>query len=91
MIYDKDQILSELDSAGARLASLAADLKECRTVLQAKLGKPPPFLSLEDNDCHFAHAFTYIEKAKMAIRALHPICHQADFLKKKAKKKGCRK
>jgi hypothetical protein len=39
---------------------------------------------------HFANAFTHIEKAKMAVRALHPVCHQADFLKNKTEKKGNR-
>jgi hypothetical protein len=27
----------------------------------------------------------------MAIRALHPVCHQADFLRKKIEKKGHRR
>ena len=91
MIYAKDRILSELDGVGAQLASLAADLKACRSVLQARLKKPPPFMPLEEYDCHFANAFTHIEKAKMAIRALAPVCHQADFLTKKIEKKGNRK
>ena len=72
MIHTKDQVLNELDSAGARLASLAADLKACRTVLQAKLGEPPPFLSIDEYDGHFANAFTHIEKAKMAIQGALP-------------------
>lgn len=83
MIYARDRIISDLDSASAQLASLAADLKACRPVLQARLKKPPPFMPLEEYDSHFANAFTHIEKAKMAIRALAPVCHQADFLKKK--------
>jgi hypothetical protein len=91
MIYSKDRILSELDSASAQLASLMADLKACRAMLQARLKKPPPFMPLEDYDSHFAHAFTHIEKAKMAIRALQPICHQAEFLKKKTEQKGRRR
>ena len=66
MIYAKDRILAELDSAGAQLASLAADLKAGRAVLQARLKRPPPFMPLEEYDCHFANAFTHIEKAKMA-------------------------
>ena len=86
MIYAKDRILSDLDSVGAQLASLAADLKACRAVLQMRLKRPPPFMPLEEYDTHFANAFTHIEKAKMAIRALHPVCHQADFLKKKTEK-----
>lgn len=88
MIYAKDRIIDELDSVAALLASLATDLKACRALLQAKLKKPPPFMPLEDYDCHFANAFTYIEKAKMAVRAMQPVCHQADFLKKKTEKKG---
>ena len=88
MIYAKDRILGELDSTSAQLASLAADLKACRAVLQLQLKKPPPFMLLEEYDCHFANAFTHIEKAKMAVRALSPVCHQADFLKKRTEKKG---
>jgi hypothetical protein len=91
MIYAKNRILSELDAVGARLASLAADLKACRTVLQERLKRPPPFMPLEEYDCHFANAFTHVEKAKAAIRALHPVCHQADFLKQKTEKKGRRR
>jgi hypothetical protein len=91
MIYAKDQILSELDSASARLATLSAELESCRLVLQVRLKKPPPFMSLQEYDGHFVSAFTHIEKAKMAIRALHPICHQADFLKKRAEKRGHRR
>jgi len=91
MIYAKDRILAELDSAGAQLASLAADLKASRAVLQARLKRPPPFMPLEEYDCHFANAFTHIEKAKMAVRAMHPVCHQADFLKRKTEKKGHRR
>ena len=90
MIYVKDRILSELESASAQLASLVADLKACRAVLQVQLKKPPPFMPLEEYDCHLTNAFTHIEKAKMALRALHPVCHQADFLKKKTEKKGRR-
>ena len=82
MIYAKDRILAELDSAGAQLASLAADLKASRVVLQARLKRPTPFMPLEEYDCHFASAFTHIEKAKMAVRAMYPVCHQADFHKK---------
>ena len=88
MIYAKERVLSGLDSVGAQLASLAADLKACRAVLQVRLKKPPPFMPLEEYDCHFANAFTHIEKAKMAIRALHPVCHQADFLKRRTEQKG---
>ena len=91
MIYAKDRILSELDGVGALLASLATDLKACRAVLQVRLKKPPPFMPLDEYDSHFANAFTHIEKAKMAIRALTPVCHQADFLKKKTEKKGRRR
>jgi hypothetical protein len=91
VIYVKDRILTELDAASAQLASLMADLKACRVVLQARLKKPPPFMPLGDYDSHFANAFTHIEKAKMAIRALHPICHQAEFLKKKTEQKGRRR
>ena len=91
MIYAKDQILSELDSASARLATLSADLESCRLVLQVRLKKPPPFMSLREYDDRFASAFTHIEKAKMAVRALTPVCHQADFLKKKTEKKGRRR
>jgi hypothetical protein len=91
MIYAKDRILSELDCVGARLASLTTDLKACRAVLRAQLRRPPPFVPLEEYDCHFANAFTHIEKAKMAIRALAPVCHQTDFLRKKTEKKGRRK
>jgi hypothetical protein len=91
MIYAKDRILSELDSTGAQLASLSADLESCCLVLQARLKRPPPFMPLREYDSHFANAFTHIEKAKMAIRALHPVCHQADFLRKKMEKKGRRK
>ncbi len=61
MIYAKDRILAELDSAGAQLASLAADLKASRAVLQARRKRPPPFMPLEEYDCHFANAFTHIE------------------------------
>ena len=88
MIYAKDRILGELDTASAQLASLAADLKSSRLTLQVRLKKPSPFMSLAEYDSHFAHAFTHIEKAKMAIRALCPICHQVDFLRKKTAKKG---
>jgi hypothetical protein len=91
VIYTKDRILNELDSTSAQLASLATDLKKCRAVLQARLRKPPPFLPLAEYDSHFTNAFTHIEKAKMAIRALHPVCHQADFLKKRTEKKGRRR
>ena len=91
MLYTKDRILSDLDGVGALLASLATDLKACRAVLQVRLKKPPPFMPLQEYDSHFANAFTHIEKAKMAIRALAPVCHQADFLKKKAEKKGRRR
>ena len=91
MIYAKDRVLNDLDSVGAQLASLAADLKACRAVLQVRLKRPPPFMPLEEYDCHFANAFTHIEKAKMAIRALHPVCHQADFLRKKTEKRGRRR
>ena len=91
MIYAKDRILSELDGVGALLATLATDLKACRAVLQVRLKKPPPFMLLDEYDSHFAHAFSHIELAKMAIRALAPICHQADFLRKKLEKKGRRK
>jgi len=91
MIYAKDRILGELDSTSAQLASLAADLKACRAMLQVRLKKPPPFMPLEEYDSHFANAFTHIEKAKMAIRAMHPVCHQADFLKTKTEKKGRRR
>ena len=91
MIYAKDRILSELDGVGAQLASLAADLKACRSVLQVRLKKSPPFMPLEEYDSHFANAFTHIEKAKMAVRALHPVCHQADFLKNRTEKKGNRR
>jgi hypothetical protein len=91
MIYAKDRILSDLESVGAQLASLAADLKACRAELQARLQKPPAFMLLEQYDCHFANAFTHIEKAKMAIRAMHPVCHQADFLEKRTEKKGYRR
>ncbi len=87
MIYTKERVLSELDSVGAQLASLAADLKACRAVLQSRL-KKPPFMPLEEYDSHFVNAFTHIEKAKMAIRALHPVCHQADFFKRKTQKRG---
>jgi hypothetical protein len=34
-------------------------------------------MPLEEYDSHFANAFTHIEKAKMAVRAMHPVCHQA--------------
>lgn len=88
MIYDKDRILSELSAGGARLASLAAELESSRLVLQAKLGKPPPFMALDDHHSHFVSAFTHIEQAKMAVRSLQPICQQADFLRKRAEKKG---
>ena len=88
MIYAKDQLLSELDTASARLASLAADLESSRLTLQVRMKRPPPFMPLAEYDSHFAHAFTHIEKAKMAIRALAPICHQVDFLRKKTAKKG---
>ena len=91
MIYAKDRILGELDSTSAQLASLAADLESCRLVLQVRLKRLPPFMPLQEYDGHFASAFTHIEKAKMAIRALHPVCHQADFLKKKTEKKGPRR
>ena len=91
MIYAKDRILGDLDSVGVQLAALATDLKACRTVLQVRLKKPPPFMPLDEYDCHFANVFTHIEKAKMAVRALHPVCHQADFLKKRTEKKGRRK
>ena len=91
MIYVKDRIISDLDSAGAQLASLASDLESCCLVLQARLRKPPPFMPLREYDSHFTSAFTHIEKAKMAIRALHPVCHQADFLRKKIEKKGHRR
>ena len=90
MIYAKDRIISELDGAGAQLATLATDLKACRAVLQVRLKKPPPFMPLDEYDSHFVNSFTHIEKAKMAIRALHPLCHQADFLSKKTEKKGHR-
>jgi hypothetical protein len=86
MTYAKDEILKELDSASARLASLIADLKAGRTSLQACL-KRPPSIAIEEYDCHFANAFVHIEKAKMAVRAMHPLCHQADYLKRKAEKK----
>ena len=88
MIYAKDRILSDLDGVGAQLATLATDLKACRAVLQVWLKKPPPFMPLAEYDSHFAHAYTHIEKVKMAVRALHPVCHQADFLKKRTEKKG---
>ena len=88
MIYAKDRILNELDSAGSQLASLATDLKVCRDMIQARLKMPLPFMPLQEYDCHFANAFTHIEKAKMAVRALCPVCHQADFLKKRTEKKG---
>ena len=91
MVYANDRILSELDSTSAQLASLAADLESCRLMLQVRMKRPPPFMPLREYDCHFANAFTHIEKAKMAIRALHPICHQADFLRKKKEKKGHRR
>lgn len=91
MIYAKDRILSELDSTSAQLASLLAALKSCRLALQAQLKRPPPFMPLWEYDSHFADAFTHIEKAKMAIRALAPVCHQADFLRKKMEKKGRRR
>ena len=91
MIYAKDRILNELDGISAQLATLAADLESCHLVLQARLKKPPPFMPLREYDGRFVIAFTHIEKAKMAIRALHPICHQADFLRKKAEKKGHRR
>lgn len=91
MIYAKDRILRELDGVGAQLASLATDLKACRAVLQGRLKKPPPFMPLDEYDCHFAHAFTHVEKAKMAVRVLAPIGHQVDFLKKKTEKKGRRR
>jgi hypothetical protein len=90
MIYVKDRILNELDSSAAQLATLATDLKVCRNVLELRL-KTPSLMPLEEYDCHFANAFTYIEKAKMAIRALAPVCHQADFLRKKTEKKGRRR
>lgn len=86
MIYAKDRVLAELDSAGAQLASLAADLQACRAVFRVQLKGRPIYMPLEDYDGHFAAAFTHIEKAKMAIRALHPVCHQADFLKKKTER-----
>ena len=88
MIYAKDRILNELDGISAQLATLAADLESCRLVLQTRLKKPPPFMPLREYDGRFVSAFTHIEKAKMAIRALHPVCHQADFLRKKMEKKG---
>jgi hypothetical protein len=91
VIYAKNRILDELSSTTGQLASLAADLESCRAVLQAKLGKPPPFMSLSAHYGHFADAFTHLERAKAAIRALHPICHQADFLRKRAEKKGRRR
>jgi len=91
MIYAKDRILSDLDGVGAQLATLATDLKACRAVLQVRLKKPPPFMPLDEYDSHFVNSFTHIEKAKMAIRALAPVCHQADFLKKKTEKKGRRR
>ena len=91
MIYAKDRIISELDGVGAQLATLATDLKACRAVLQVRLKRPPPFMPLAEYDSHFAHAYTHIERAKMAIGALAPVCHQADFLKKKAEKKGRRR
>ena len=86
MIYAKDRIIDELDGVSAQLASLMTDLKACRAVLHERLKKPLSFLPLEDYDCHFADAFTHIEKAKMAVRALQPLCHQANFLKKKTEK-----
>jgi hypothetical protein len=91
MIYAKDRILGELDAVGAQLASLAADLQTCRDALRVRLKKAPPFMSLQDYDCHFAAAFIHIEKAKMAIRSLHPVCHQADVLRKSPEKKRHRK
>lgn len=66
-------------------------MKACRTVLQVRLKKSPAFMPLDEYDSHFVNSFTHIEKAKMAIRALAPICHQADFLRKKLEKKGRRK
>jgi hypothetical protein len=91
VIYEKDRILEELSSATSQIASLAADLESSRAVLQAKLKRPPPFMPLDDYYIHFANAFTHIEKAKMAIRALHPLCHQADFLRERAEKRGRRR
>ena len=90
MINAKDQILSDLNTVSARLASLAADLELRHHILRADIDSPSPFMPLEDYDGRFVHAFTHIEKAKMAIRALHPLCQQADFLKKKREKKGQR-
>ena len=45
-------------------------------------------MPLQEYGSHFTNAFTHIEKAKMAIRALHPVCRQADFLRKKGEKQG---
>jgi hypothetical protein len=91
VIYAKDRILNELDSVGSQLASLATDLKVCRDMIQARLKMPLPFMPLQEYDCHFANAFIHIEKVKMAVRAIHPVCHQADFLRKKTEKKGQRR
>ena len=91
MIYAKDRILGELASVSSQLASLADNLRACRVVLQARLKKPPPFMSLEEYDGHFASAFIHIENAKLAISAIQPICYQADFLRKKTENKGRRR
>ena len=94
MLYIKDRILTELCSVGALLATLATDLKTCRADLRLRLKKPnktPSLLPLADYNGHFVDAFTHIEKAKMAVRGLTPICHQADFFKKKSEKKGHRR
>ena len=90
MIYAKDRILTDLDSAGAHLATLATDLKAWRAEFQVRL-KKPPLMPLEEYDCYFTNAFTHIEKAKMAVRAMYSVCHQADFLRKKTEKKGRRR
>jgi hypothetical protein len=91
MIYANERMLRELDSISAQLASLIADLQAECDMLRAETKKSPAFLALEGYDSRFASAFTHIEKAKMAIRAIHPVCHQADFFKHKMVKKGRRR
>lgn len=90
MIYTQDRILRDVERVSAQLATLATDLQTCRAEARVRLKKPLA-MPLEEYDSHFVNAFSCLERAKMAIRAMRPICHQADFLKKKMERKGSRR
>jgi hypothetical protein len=91
-IETKEQLLRDLDTFEARLASLVSSLQGRLAALRGNLPKCETAIE-EVYYVHFTNAFIRAEDAKRDVRAMDVICHQADHLEteaEKARKKGRR-